>query len=125
MYNLLISIIPTAIVSSAVFLMLIVKARIRARTLYIDNVLIILIATALGILLRRIFRIDGIFYIILISCVVTLVCIAALTIFRFYRNPKRCHKANVNDILSPADGFVTYITRIESGDIPVSTKGGK
>jgi len=27
--------------------------------------------------------------------------------------------------LSPADGIVTYITRVESGDIPVSTKGGK
>jgi phosphatidylserine decarboxylase len=125
MSDLLILIIPTAIVSFAVFLTLIIKARIRVRTLYIDNILIILVATALVVLLGRIFRINGIFYIILISFVVTLICIAALTIFRFYRNPQRYHKANANDILSPADGFVTYITRIESGDIPVSTKGGK
>jgi phosphatidylserine decarboxylase len=42
---------------------------------------------------------------------------------RFYRTPKRKIIANPNMIVSPADGNIIYIRRIEKGEIPVAVKG--
>jgi len=44
---------------------------------------------------------------------------------RFWRTPKRKIKAQSNEVVSPADGNVIYIKKVESGETPVSIKGKK
>jgi phosphatidylserine decarboxylase len=44
--------------------------------------------------------------------------------WRFYRNPERTSSADANAILSPADGKIIYIKRIEESSIPFSEKCG-
>ena len=46
-----------------------------------------------------------------------------LIIQRFYRDPERDIPTNDHVIVSPADGTVRYIKRIEKGEIPFSEKG--
>lgn len=48
-----------------------------------------------------------------------------LVLWRFYRNPERLPPETRNVILSPADGRVIYVKRIERGEIPFSEKNGK
>lgn len=120
----MIILILNTIISSLVFLLLVMKARIRVKSIYTDNILIISSATLFGLLIENKLMLNRVYEIVLVSVVVTLSCIVFLIIFRFYRNPERHHNAADNDILSPADGFVIYITRVESGEIPFSTKGG-
>jgi phosphatidylserine decarboxylase len=45
--------------------------------------------------------------------------------FRFYRDPARIPLETDNVILSPADGRVRYVKKIEKGSSPVSTKNGR
>lgn len=47
-----------------------------------------------------------------------------LTMVRFFRFPMRKPVKDENAIVSPADGNIIYIKRIEKGDIPMSTKEG-
>ena len=42
---------------------------------------------------------------------------------RFYRDPKRITPAKKGIIVSPADGRIIYIRKIEAGKIPLSIKG--
>jgi phosphatidylserine decarboxylase len=47
-----------------------------------------------------------------------------LTMIRFWRTPRRKISANENHIVSPADGNILYIKRIEKGEVPVAIKKG-
>jgi len=44
-------------------------------------------------------------------------------IYRFYRDPVRIPPKRDNIILSPADGTIKYVKRIENGEVPFSNKG--
>lgn len=46
-------------------------------------------------------------------------------LWRFYRDPNREAPIDENAILSPADGRIIYIKKIEDGKIPFSEKNGK
>lgn len=48
-----------------------------------------------------------------------------LLLWRFYRDPERISPETRNVILSPADGRIIYIKKIEKGKIPFSEKNGK
>ena len=48
-----------------------------------------------------------------------------LLLWRFYRDPERLPPETRNVILSPADGRVIYVKRIEKGEIPFSEKNSK
>jgi phosphatidylserine decarboxylase len=50
---------------------------------------------------------------------------ASLLLWRFFRDPERVSPEDQNVILSPADGKVIYVKRIEKGAIPYSEKNGK
>ena len=58
---------------------------------------------------------------------ITLILTIALVymLFRFYRDPDRTPPENENYILSPADGRVKYIKKIEKGEVPYSEKNGR
>ena len=47
-----------------------------------------------------------------------------LLLFRFYRDPERIFPDYENAIVSPADGRVIYVKKIEKGAIPFSEKNG-
>ena len=49
----------------------------------------------------------------------------SLLLWRFYRDPERVPPADKNVILSPADGEIIYVKKIEKGTIPFSEKKGK
>jgi phosphatidylserine decarboxylase len=50
---------------------------------------------------------------------------AFLLLWRFFRDPERLPPADRNTILSPADGKVIYVKKIEEGAIPYLEKNGK
>lgn len=50
---------------------------------------------------------------------------SSLLLWRFYRDPERMPPEDENAILSPADGKVIYVKKIEKGQIPFSDKRGK
>ncbi len=50
---------------------------------------------------------------------------SSLLLWRFYRDPERVPPEDENAILSPADGKVIYVKKIEEGEIPFSDKKGK
>lgn len=50
---------------------------------------------------------------------------SALLLFRFYRDPERPLPAEKDIIVSPADGRIIYIKKIEKGAIPISEKKGR
>jgi phosphatidylserine decarboxylase len=50
---------------------------------------------------------------------------SSLLLWRFYRDPERVPPEDENVILSPADGEIIYVKRIEKGEIPFSEKKGR
>lgn len=50
---------------------------------------------------------------------------ASLLLWRFFRDPERVPPEDRNAILSPADGKVIYVKKIEEGTIPFLEKKGK
>lgn len=48
----------------------------------------------------------------------------SLLLWRFYRDPERVPPPIENVILSPADGKIIYVKKIERGEIPFSDKNG-
>jgi len=50
---------------------------------------------------------------------------ASLLLWRFFRDPERMPPDDKSTILSPADGKVIYVKRIEKGTIPYSEKKGR
>jgi phosphatidylserine decarboxylase len=66
-----------------------------------------------------------VFQLFLIGIVVVISLAATSLLYRFYRDPERSITIDEKSILSPADGIVKYIKKIEEGEIPVSEKMGK
>jgi phosphatidylserine decarboxylase len=56
-------------------------------------------------------------FIVVISC--------SLLLWRFYRDPERIPPPDEEAVLSPADGLIKYVKKIEKGQIPFSEKKGK
>lgn len=50
---------------------------------------------------------------------------SSLLLWRFYRDPERVPPGDEDVILSPADGQIKYVKRIEKGEIPFSEKKGR
>lgn len=49
----------------------------------------------------------------------------SLILWRFFRDPERIPPDVKNAILSPADGEIIYVKKIEKGQIPLSEKNGR
>lgn len=106
------------------------KTRMNLRFLYIDNLIVAGISFAISFLLysylfstiTELWR----FFFALASGGIFVVALGyALTMIRFWHTPKRKISAGENEIISPADGNVLYIKRIEAGDTPIAIKDGK
>ncbi len=80
-----------------------------------------------AVLMHGIVRIAGnIHWFVLIGMEgLTILILTAIVIaFRFYRDPERRPPADDHLIVSPADGEILYIRKLEDGEIPVSEKKG-
>lgn len=49
----------------------------------------------------------------------------SLLLWRFFRDPERIPPEDENVILSPADGRIIYVKKIENGEVPLSEKNGR
>jgi phosphatidylserine decarboxylase len=65
------------------------------------------------------------YHILLIETLLIGLTSSSLLLWRFYRDPERIPPEDENAILSPADGKVIYVKKIEKGQIPFSDKKGK
>ena len=63
-------------------------------------------------------------YRLILELLVILGISASLLLWRFFRDPERIPPDDQDGILSPADGKVIYVKRIERGTIPYSEKRG-
>lgn len=93
------------------------KTKINIKYLYIDNIIVSLLAFILS---YSIFKISFLSY--LFGVIFILVLIFALTMLRFWRTPRRKMDVANNTIVSPADGNIIYIKKIGVNEIPISIK---
>lgn len=86
-----------------------------------------LIGVLTGLIVRGIWGIYNInFYLVFILQFLLIIGISvSLLLWRFFRDPGRIPPEDRNTILSPADGKVIYVKRIEKGVIPYSEKKGR
>jgi len=65
------------------------------------------------------------YQIFVIEFFIIIIIAVSILLWRFYRDPERTPPHYENVILSPADGRILYIKKIDKGEIPFSEKKGK
>lgn len=93
----------------------------RWKIFLIDNSLVILIS----ILVLLVLRIDKLIFLFPIEGALVVLTGFMITMWRFWRTPKREVVASGNEIVSPADGRVIYINKIMEDDDFISIKKGR
>jgi len=63
-------------------------------------------------------------HLLAIEFVIIFMTSVTLLLWRFYRDPERLPPEGEENILSPADGTVIYVKKIQRGEIPLSQKKG-
>lgn len=105
------------------------KTRMNLRFLYMDNLLVTVISFLAAVLVfylsSSINNFGLQFIMALIVGEIFVVAVGyTVTMIRFWRTPIRKVTAKENEIVSPADGNVIYIKRIEPNETPISIKNG-
>lgn len=111
------------IFSLAFFMVLYKKLNLPKRCFYKESIIAGLIGSILSIFLLA-FSDKWYLHIILVWSTGLLSSILVI-LWSFYRDPNRNFDGKENIILSPADGRIIYIRKVEKGNIPVSIKGRK
>lgn len=113
----------SALISTFWYLYLHKKTRIDLKYLYIDNLIVVVLSVLISYLFETLFSIG---YFILIIPFISVFGFSFLIImYRFWRTPNRKIKAKEGQIVSPADGNVIYIKKLDSDKIPISVKKGR
>lgn len=104
-----------------IFAFLYKKANLPTSCFYKEAIAVSLVSSTLDLLLfiypvKGFFQLLGGAFSIMLSCV-------CIILWRFYRDPTRIFHGNKNIIVSPADGKVIYIRKVEKGTTPISIKG--
>jgi len=115
--------LESAVVSTLLYLYLHKKTRISLKFLFLDNVGVIILSTLLAWGLVSLLGADWQWVPYLLTPGFVVGIAFAFTMVRFWRTPRRKIVAGTNEIVSPADGNVIYITRVDAGEVPVSIKG--
>jgi phosphatidylserine decarboxylase len=113
----------TSLVFALVFLPLLAwKWRIRIKIAIIGAVII---GALTGLIVSQIGNATGLNIAVLIIIELPLIVLitALIMLARFYRDPERSPVVTEDVILSPADGTVVYVNKVEKGAALVSTKG--
>jgi phosphatidylserine decarboxylase len=106
--------------STAFYYWLRIKTHMQASLMLVDNPIVGLIAFCVAYYVIG-FRLTSL---ILIPVSIPVVSFLLIQL-RFWRTPKRKISALPNEIVSPADGNVIYVNRIDHGDDFISIKNGK
>ncbi len=116
--------IESAVVGTLVYLYLHKKTRISLKFLYQDNIVAILLSVGLYLGMAMLIPENWhwIFYILAPGFVLGFAFI--LTMIRFWRTPNRKITAAEKEFISPADGNIIYVSKIEKGEVPLSVKKG-
>ena len=120
--ELIIIVLSTALLSTAMFIFWVAKGGFNKRFLYTDNIALTIVSSLINILIYRL--IDMPFWLMtpFVCGTVVLILFILLFFYRFFRNPNRVIPGEMNDIVSPADGRVIYIKELEANQIPVTIK---
>ncbi|MFN8258896.1 MAG: phosphatidylserine decarboxylase [Bacteroidales bacterium] len=113
--------IESLIISTLMFLYLNYKAKVELKYLFLDNIVIAVVSTILTFLFDSSY-LENAFYSYILNIAMVPTVLVLNTLVRFYRVPNRKTKAGEKDIVSPADGNIIYIKRIEANDVPFSIK---
>jgi len=105
------------IISSFLYLYLHKKTRMNIKYIFIDNIVVAISAFIITYLL-----LSSMFIAYLFSSLLIILFAYALTMLRFWRTPVRKITARDQDIISPADGNIIYIKRVEANEVPISIK---
>ena len=115
--------LESIIISTLLYYYLHYKTRISLKYLGQDNIIVIILSFLLawGIMALLPPEYDIIAFFLNVGLVGGIA--FAITMIRFWRTPTRSSKADETDIISPADGNVIYVEKIEAGQVPISIKG--
>lgn len=113
--------LESLIISSLLFLYLNYKAKVELKYLLLDNVAVAIVSAILTYLFNYSY-LQNVYYAMMLNLIVVPASLIINTLIRFYRVPNRKTKADVDDIISPADGNIIYIKKIEAKNIPFSIK---
>ena len=110
-------------VSTLLYYYLHYKTRISLKYLFQDNVVVILLSFLLSYLLLLALPEDWSWFAFLVNAGLVGAIAFGITMIRFWRTPTRSCDAPAEHIISPADGNVIYVEKIEAGQVPISVKG--
>jgi len=124
MNTLVIIFIESLIISFLTYLYLHKKTRISLNYLYKDNLIVIALTFLTCYILDGFIPQKYNWILLFFTPIFVLGFAFTLTMIRFWRTPNRKINAKKNELVSPADGNVIYIKKINKGEIPVSIKKG-
>ncbi len=120
---LIIILIASILYSTTILFFLHYKTRIEKKYIILASIPIVLASIVIAFIVFHFnfsnLSIIVIVYLPFIVLSVTLI----ITFLRFFRTPRRKIAANPDIIISPADGNIIYIRRVEKGEIPEAIKG--
>jgi phosphatidylserine decarboxylase len=113
------------IVSTLLYIYIRKKTGIRTRFIFIDNPIVFTLGALTAIILYY-----TVFHHLLIPALITVLFMSGLltltlSMIRFWRTPARKCNAEEPDIVSPADGKIIYIKKIDNQEEPISVKKGE
>jgi phosphatidylserine decarboxylase len=122
--KILLTILFISVYSTLLYIYLHKKTHIRLNYLYKDNIInVLLCLICLYFIITKLSL--NVFTLIIVMFGLVPLMLIFISALRFYRIPLRRVKAANDEIVSPADGNVIYIKKIDNGEIPISIKNGK
>lgn len=116
--------------STVMYYYLHLKTRMNLKFLYLDNLLVSAVSFVISytVYYHSLSLINNFYLRVFIALGIGEIFVIAvgyaITMIRFWHTPTRKVTASENEIVSPADGNVIYIKKIEPGETPVSIKNG-
>jgi len=120
--EIIVIVLSTALLSTAMFIFWVAKGGFNRKYLYTDNLSLTIVSSIINILIYRLIEMPFWLLTPFICGTVVLLLFILLFLYRFFRNPTRIIPGGKNDIVSPADGRVIYIKELEANQIPVTIK---
>ena len=113
------------IASTLLYIYIRKKTGIRTRFIFIDNPVVFTLSALIAITLYF-----TVFHHLLVPSLITVIFMTlfftlTITMIRFWHTPARKCDAEELDIISPADGKIIYIKKINDQEEPISIKNGK
>jgi phosphatidylserine decarboxylase len=115
-------ILESLVVSSALYYYLHKKTRISTKYFYIDNLAVVILSAAITLFFMS-YLPESYYWIgYIVAPMLVLLHAFMFTMIRFWRTPVRKTNAKETEIISPADGNVIYIKKIGPDETPISIK---